>query len=216
MVDGVQGSSGPLSQEAGGLDVAAEARLLARLKAGENSAFEELIRSVGARMFAVARRMLPSDDDAADAVQDAFVSAFRALPNFDGRSRLSTWLHRITVNACLMKLRTRRRKPERVMSDLLPKYLEDGHQDHFTPVWKPPEDVGIEPTAVAQLVREKIDELPDQYREVLILRDVEELSTEDASVVLGITVSAVKTRLHRARQALRTLLEPAMTARGIQ
>lgn len=190
-------------------DTTLEAELIARLRAGEEAAFEELIRLVGGRMLAVARRMMGNESDAQDAVQDAFLSAFKSLDRFDARSQLNTWLHRITVNACLMKLRTRRRRPEKSISDLLPTYESDGHQTKSSRPWRREAETGIEQTEVRRLVREKIAELPEPYREVLMLRDIEELSTEEAATVLGITDSVVKTRLHRARQALRTLLEPA-------
>ena len=95
-----------------------EVALLAGLRAGEDDAYETLLRSHSGRMLAVARRFMASEDDARDAVQEAFVSAFKAMDNFEGDSRLSTWLHRIVVNACLMKLRTRRRKPEGSIDEL--------------------------------------------------------------------------------------------------
>src|SRR5262245_52418857 len=104
-----------------------EPKLLERLLAGEEAAYEQLVRTYGGRMLAVARRFLPVEEDARDAVQDAFLSAFRSIRRFEGNAQLSTWLHRIVVNAALMKLRTRRRKPEQSIEDLLPGYLEDGH-----------------------------------------------------------------------------------------
>lgn len=185
-----------------------ESRLLARLKAGDDGAFDELVRGAGGRMLAVARRMLGCEDDAQDAVQEAFLSAFKSLDRFDGRSRLTTWLHRITVNACLMKLRSQRRRPERPIDDLLPRFRDDGHQQDPSRSWKPEADCGIEGEELRDLVRSRIAELPEAYRVVLLLRDIEELDTDETSTVLGITPAAVKTRLHRARQALRSLLEP--------
>ena len=105
----------------------AESALLDRLRRGEPDAFDALVREHGGHLLAVARRLLRHDEDARDAVQEAFLLAFRGLPAFAGRCRLSTWLHRITVNAALMKLRTRSRKPETQLDDLLPDYLPDGH-----------------------------------------------------------------------------------------
>lgn len=186
-----------------------EAALVRRMRAGEDAAFDELVRLAGGRLLAVARRMLSTEEDAQDAVQEAFLSAFKALGKFDGRSQLTTWLHRITVNACLMRLRTQRRRPEKQMDELLPEFIADGHQKNSTRPWKPLGESGIEAEELRVLVRSKIDELPDDYREVLLLRDIEGLDTEAAAVHLGISTNAVKTRLHRARQALRTLLEPA-------
>lgn len=186
----------------------AESRLIVRLRSGEDSAFDELVESAGGRMLAVARRMMGREEDAQDAVQDAFLSAFKSLDSFDGRSQLTTWLHRITVNACLMKLRSQRRRPEKSMDDLLPQFLEDGHQKADSRPWKPMGDSGIEELEVRELVRAKIAELPEPYRVVLMLRDIEELDTETTAQLLGMSAAAVKTRLHRARQALRTLLDP--------
>lgn len=182
--------------------------LLERLRAGEDLAFEELMVLAGGRMLAVARRMMRTEEDAQDAVQDALLSAFKSLDRFDGRSQLTTWLHRITVNACLMKLRTQRRRPERPIEDLLPTFESDGHQTRDSKSWNRANPSGIEQEETRRLVREKINELPEQYRVVLVLRDIEELSTEETAEALGMTPNAVKTRLHRARQALRTLLEP--------
>ncbi len=187
-----------------------EQRLLERLREGDESAFEEVVRAYSPRLLAVARRFLPEEADALDALQDAFLSAFRAMDGFAGTSRLTTWLHRITVNACLMKLRTRRRRPERSIGDLLPEFLPDGHQRTPAGRWRPAGEAAMETAELRRLVRAKIDELPDAYRVVLLVRDIEELSTEETATLLGISTSAVKTRLHRARQALRELLEPGM------
>jgi len=89
-----------------------ERDLVSRLRRGDEDAFERLVREHGGRLLAVARRFLREEEEARDAVQECFLSAFRALDRFDQASRLSTWLHRIVINACLMRLRTRRRKPE--------------------------------------------------------------------------------------------------------
>ena len=116
-----------MAEQANGSDGAAsEVGLVARLRAGDESAYAELVRAQGPRMLAVARRLLRSDDDAADAVQEAFISAFRAIGNFEGGAKLSTWLHRIVVNAALMRLRNRARRPEVSIDELLPKFVEDG------------------------------------------------------------------------------------------
>ncbi len=187
-----------------------EAALLARLRAGEEEAYEELVRLAGGRMLAVARRMMACDEDAQDAVQDAFVSAIKSLDRFDGRSRLTTWLHRIVVNACLMKRRAASRRRERPIEALLPRFLEDGHQESPAAAWNAEPSGGIERAETRTLVRRCIDELPEAYREVIMVRDIEGLDTMEAATMLGITENAVKTRLHRARQALRELLDPHM------
>lgn len=182
--------------------------LIARLKAGDGDAFEETVRTYSSRLLAVTRRILNNDEEARDALQDTFLSAFRAIGNFDGNSRLSTWLHRIAVNAALMKVRTRKRKPERSIEELLPGFREDGHHAEGFVAWDPPVDVAMEIAHNRALVRECIAELPEQYRMVLMMRDIEDVDTAEVAAMLGITPNAVKIRLHRARQALRTLLAP--------
>jgi RNA polymerase sigma-70 factor (ECF subfamily) len=174
-------------------------RLLAGVRAGDEGACEALVRQHGERMLAVARRFLRTMEDSADAVQDAFLSAFRSLDGFEGNSALGTWLHRIVVNVCLMKLRSRSRTREVRIDELLPTFKEPDHTlEQLT-----------QSETHAQ-VRACIDRLPDPHREVLVLRDLEELDTEQTAQRLGINPGAVKTRLHRARAALRTLLEPVV------
>ena len=189
-----------------GLSEPDEATLLTGLRAGDEDAYETLLRAYSGRMLAVARRFMGSEEDARDAVQEAFVSAFKAMDRFEGDSRISTWLHRIVVNACLMKLRTRRRKPEESIDDLLPRFAENGHLEVSGTGWEGA-DALIEHRQTRELVRGAIERLPESYRTVLLLRDIEEFDTEQTAEALGLTKAAVKTRLHRARQALRQLLE---------
>jgi len=127
---------------------------------------------------------------------------------------LSTWLHRIVVNAALMKLRTRERRPETSIEALLPAFLPDGQHAAHLDDWSMPPPDRLLREEVRSKVRTAIDQLPDRHRTVLILRDIEELSTQAVATQLGMTRTAVKMRLHRARQALRTLLDPLFAARG--
>ena len=186
---------------------AAEAALLAGLRAGSDDAYEALVRTNSARLLTVARRILATEEDARDALQEAFISAFKALPRFAGQARLSTWLHRIVVNTALMKLRSRKRRPEEPIDALLPGYKDDGHQAVEPVEWGDGADVLLERAETRAFVRAQIDNLPDNYRTVLLLRDIEEMSTPETADALGITENAVKIRLHRARQALRALLD---------
>jgi RNA polymerase sigma-70 factor (ECF subfamily) len=188
---------------------APDAPLVARLRGGDAAAYEQVVREHGGRMLATARRMLRVEEDARDAVQEAFISAFRAVDGFAGTARLSTWLHRITVNAALMKLRSRRCRREDAIEDLLPRFVEDGHFAEAQREWEAPADELLEQRETRAEVRAAIDQLPENYRAVLILRDIEELDTDETAAALGVTPNTVKTRLHRARQALRTLLERA-------
>jgi RNA polymerase sigma-70 factor (ECF subfamily) len=188
----------------------ADAALVARLRAGDAQAFETLVRQHGSRMLATARRMMPNEDDARDVVQEALLSAFRSIRAFEGTARLSTWLHRIVVNAALMKLRSRRRRREESLEELLPRFDEDGHFAEPVAPWEAEAEALLEGRETRAMVRRAIDRLPESYRAVLVLRDIEELDTEETATALGIQPNAVKTRLHRARQALRTLLEREM------
>ncbi len=185
-----------------------EAVWISALRAGEEPAYEKLVRAYSGRMLAVAQRMLQSESDAQDAVQEAFLSAFRGLGRFEGGSRLSTWLHRIVVNAALMKLRSRQRRPEDPIEELLPKFLENGHLAQPAVEWKESAQTALERQEVRASVREGIDRLPESYRTVLLLRDIEELDTQETAHLLELSPNAVKIRLHRARQALRGLLDP--------
>src|SRR5262249_55272862 len=147
-------------------------------RAGDENACETLVRRHGSRMLAVARRFLRTEEDSADAVQDAFLAAFRSLDGFAGNAALGTWLHRIVVNVCLMRLRARSRSREVPIDDLLPAFDDTGH--HTRPV-RPREEQGLARLTRAETrarVRACIDRLPHPYREVLLLRDIEELDTE--------------------------------------
>jgi RNA polymerase sigma-70 factor (ECF subfamily) len=185
-----------------------EADLLARLRAGDEGAYRQLVREQTPALLRVTGRLLRSDDEARDAVQDAFVAAFRALPRFRGESRLGTWLYRIAINAALARLRSRAGADEVSLDQWLPRFVDDGHAAEPSAPW--PADAGTERREVRERVRAAIDRLPDAYRTVVLLRDIEELSTDEAAQALGISPGATKVRLHRARQALRTLLDPWM------
>jgi RNA polymerase sigma-70 factor (ECF subfamily) len=193
--------------------LADEGRLLALVRAGDARACEAFVRQHTSRMFAVACRFLKTQEDRADAVQDAFLAAFRALDRFEGNSTLATWLHRIVVNVCLMRLRTRSRTREVCIDELLPAFDETGHHRHPVRSWEEASS-RLSQAETCAYVRDCIDRLPEPYREVLLLRDIEEMDTEQTARMLGINAGAVKTRLHRARQALRTLLERFMLGEG--
>jgi RNA polymerase sigma-70 factor (ECF subfamily) len=189
---------------------AADVRLLGRLRSGDEAAFAELVERNAGRLLAVAQRLLRSDDDARDAVQDAFLSAFKNLATFNGEARLSTWLHRITVNAALMRLRSRRHRAERSIDDLLSRFDEAGTWAQESGRIAVSSQDLLERRETRQLVRRCIDRLPESARTVLLMRDIEDLDTDTAAQLLDITPNAVKIRLHRARQALRTLIEQAL------
>ena len=187
-----------------------ESALVQRALANDQAAFTTIVTAFGPQMMAVARRLLRCDSDCQDALQDAFISAFKSLPRFEASARLATWLHRITVNACLMKLRSTTAKKETPIDELLPTFDWRGHHTQKIPPVTSPE-ARLEQSETRTMVRAAIDQLPDAYRTVLILRDIEELDTTETARLLETTENNIKTRLHRARQALRTLLEPMMS-----
>jgi len=186
--------------------VAEETTLVAALKRGDDWAFEAVVRVYGGRLLAVARRYVRNDEDAHDVLQTAYLCAFKAIATFEGSAQLGTWLHRIVVNTALMKLRSRRRRPEESIEDLLPSFVEDGHHVEQFAAWTTPADHLIEQQQTRALVRQCIGQLPESYRTVLMLRDIDERTTEEVAELLTLTTGAVKVRLHRARQALSTLL----------
>jgi RNA polymerase sigma-70 factor (ECF subfamily) len=188
--------------------VRSEAHLVSRLRQQDPAAFEIVVRRYSDRLLAVAARFLRSKEDRADALQDAFLRAFRSISRFEGRARLSTWLHRILVNVCLGKIRARSRNPAVPLDDLLPP--GDGHDATREPaVIESPTDPITSAETCAQL-RACIDRLPPSYRTVIELRDLEELDTDQTAQTIGATRGMVKARLHRARRALRSLLAPSL------
>jgi RNA polymerase sigma-70 factor (ECF subfamily) len=173
-----------------------EADLVERLRRGDDAAYRELVETQRERMLAVARRFLPEEEDARDAVQEAFIAAFRSIDRFEGNAALSTWLHRVVVNACLMKLRSRRRRPE---SPLTPEMATT-----LAPLIQRDATVEVDEQEIVANVRAAVDALPEPHRSVLRLRDLEERDTREAAKALVISQAAVKTRLHRARKLLRS------------
>lgn len=171
---------------------------------------EEMVRNNIKWMIVVAQRLLTDRALAEDAVQEAFVAAFRSFHKFENRSSLKTWLHRITVNAALMKLRKINRLKEQTIDEFLPEFNHyecriEAPWNHMASI----EDViAGEQTRVQ--VHTAINKLPGTYRNVLLLRDIEGYNTSEVTELLGISESNVKVRLHRARAALKKLIEPLL------
>jgi RNA polymerase sigma-70 factor (ECF subfamily) len=165
--------------------------------------FEHSICLHAARWHAVAKRMLRSDDKAADAVQEAYLAALSSRNRFRGESLPSTWMHRIVVNVCLMRLRTERRQTLGSI-DSLP-MVADCERRSGSSASRP--ELACQQQELRDQVRNCIDQLPPDHRAILLLRDIEQLDTGATAQTLAISRAAVKTRLHRARQALRALLQ---------
>jgi RNA polymerase sigma-70 factor, ECF subfamily len=188
-----------------------ERELIAGLRNGDEACYERLVTTYGGRMLAVARRIVRNEEDARDCVQEAFLQAFRSIKKFEQRSSLASWLHRIVVNAALMKMRSRARRPEDSLEDLMPQFDEHGFRIEPADELSVPVETLLEQRQTKEFVRRAIDQLPDDYRNVLIARDIEGYDTEETAALLGITPGAVKVRLHRARAALKSLLKPIIS-----
>ena len=190
---------------------ASETRLLECLCAGEERCFEILVRHLGPQVLATAKRYLRSDADAADCFQDTFLAVFEGINKFEQRSSLRTWVLGITINQCLMRIRKQGRRQEESIEHLLPVFDENGNRmDMSGMIRSSALGASIDTTHVKRIVREKINELPDDYRLVLLLRDIDGYTTKETAAILRIRINAVKTRLHRARSALKSLLTPVL------
>ncbi|RME90954.1 MAG: sigma-70 family RNA polymerase sigma factor [Anaerolineae bacterium] len=176
---------------------------LDRLRAGDREEFARLVETYSDQIYRLALKMLASPQDAEDVLQNTFLKALQALPTFEGRSSLSTWLYRIAVNEALMVLR--RQRPEVQIAD-----DDDSAGDDITPAYFIdwcclPEEELLSAESRAYL-DQAIQQLPEKYRIVFILRDIEGLSIRETSEALNLSETAVKTRLLRARLKLRDLL----------
>lgn len=173
---------------------------------------DELVRTNIGWMLALAERLLRDRTLAEDVVQESFVRAFNGLAGFEGRSSIESWLHRITVNSALSKLRQLKRLAEQSIDEHLPEF--DRLDCRVETPWARLASVEeiIESDDKRRHVYESIGQLPDAYRVVLQLRDIEEYDTREVATLLGISESNVKVRLHRARAALKKLLEPILRA----
>lgn len=179
------------------------------LRRGDADSYRQMVQHYIGPLLRVARRYL-SEADAQDAVQEAFIKVHGAMASFREDSSLLTWMQRILINVCVGKLRLQKRCVEVSIDDLLPSFLADGHRAEPTPAWPESLHQVIKREQLCELVEANIQKLPVDYKAVLILRDIDGLSGKETAQLLDISVGAVKVRLHRARQALRTLLDPFM------
>ena len=183
---------------------ATEQTLVARVCTGDTAAFEILFRRYGSRVFRQALHLLGNPAEAEEVAQDVFVAFYEKARTFRGESALATWLYRLTANAALSRLRRRQRSKEVALDDYLPQLREDGH--HLVrPVvdWSADLEQGLAHAQLQQRLRQAIELLPPLGKAVLVLSDFEERSNRDIGDALGLTVPAVKARLHRARLFLR-------------
>ena len=183
----------------------ADTSLIERLKAGDQNALEKLFNIYSAKLYNVALRILGGDaSDAEEVMQDVFLTAFRKAHMFQGKSQFSTWLYRLTVNAALGRLRRSKKAKEVAYEEFLPKFQDDGHH-RVRPVvdWSDTLDEHYAKNEIQALIAKALDQLKPVDKTVIVLSDLEGLSDKEIAAATGLTVSAVKTRLHRARLFLR-------------
>ncbi|MBS1270498.1 MAG: ECF RNA polymerase sigma factor SigW [Gammaproteobacteria bacterium] len=186
-----------------------ESELVRKIVEGDEAGFEYLVRRFGGRMLAVARRITGNEADAQDCLQEALLKSYSNIGQFQGRSGLNTWLHRIVVNVSLMRLRSQKRAREDSLDPLLPDFDGHGMRVGDAPIAGVEEiEEMYEQGRTRAAVRAAIERLPNDYRAIVIARDIEQLNTSETAQLLGISTSLVKTRLHRARAALKRLLDP--------
>jgi RNA polymerase sigma-70 factor, ECF subfamily len=189
--------------------------LIEQLQAGDTEAFEVLFKRYAARVSRQAMHLLGNEAEAEEVTQEVFLTLYEKASTFRGDAALTTWLYRLTANAALGRLRHRKRHPEVSMDDYLPQFRDDGH--HLVrPVldWSSDLERGVASEELRQLLHQAIEELPPLDRAVLVLSDFEELSNRDIGDALGLSVPAVKSRLHRARLFLRGKLAVSLGHSG--
>ncbi|MFQ5881478.1 MAG: RNA polymerase sigma factor [Candidatus Methylomirabilales bacterium] len=180
-----------------------ESEILERLKAGDKKAFAAIVDRYSAQTYRLARAITQNPQDAEEVVQDVFLTIFQKIGSFEGRSAFGTWLYRITVNAAMMKVRRREDRVEEDLERWLPVFDAEGR--HLQPVedWSANPEKALLQQERCEAVHQALAALPAEYRAVVALRDLQGLSGEEVAEILGLTVAAVKSRLHRGRLALR-------------
>jgi len=189
---------------------AADFELLASLRRGEGGAFMALAERYGSMIYRLAFGVTRNQADAEEVLQDVLLTLARKGESFEGRSALGSWIYRVTTNAALNKRRGKRLELETPLEELLPTFKADGHRAGDRPYlladWSQNPETELLSGERRRVLERAIDNLPDHYRAVLVLRDVEELSNEEVAALLDESVSSVKSRLHRARMVLREQL----------
>lgn len=177
--------------------------LIEEFRAGEQTSFEELLSRYSNKVFSLASRLTRNAEDAEEVLQDVFVTVHRKIASFEGKSSFSSWLYRVTVNAAFMKLRKRRQDLSVPLEDVV-------QQSYSVAALKSPESAFVDAQSIRNQMLEALEsairKLPDDYRPVFILRDVDGLTSREVSKILDLTVPAVKSRLHRSRLMLRRKL----------
>jgi RNA polymerase sigma-70 factor (ECF subfamily) len=184
-----------------------EKQLIARILAGETNLFHDLIRPYERMVYLSILTMVRSEIEAEDAAQEVMINAFRHLKSFRGDAKFSTWLVTIAMNEARQRLRRSKANVQESLDE-----EKEEHEGDFTPAvltdWREIPSEALEKKEMREKLREAVERLPPKYREVLVLRDLEELNQEETAKALGINITLVKVRLHRARMMLQKTLAP--------
>jgi RNA polymerase sigma-70 factor (ECF subfamily) len=200
---GVTGTINPPAKEADSDFILVEQYLK-----GDNRAFETLFKKYQAPVFNIVNRMVNSEE-AYDITQDVFCCVLKALPTFRGESRFSTWLYSIAKNACLNRIRHKRRSREDSLEAILEEHPQAEFADENTDV-----EETVETHELQQIVNKVLETLPADQRIIITLRDFEQLSYEEIGTITGMSIQTVKSRLHRARQAFKNKFKPYLSLYG--
>ena len=198
------------------MSVSEETRLVDRLRGGDATALEGLMREYASRVYRLAFGITRNQGDAEEVVQDVFLTLATKSAMFEGRSAVGSWIYRITTNAALNKRRGKRHEVETSLEEHLPAFMADGHREgdrsFLLADWSQNPERELLSGEARRTLERALDGLPEGYRAVLVLREVEELANEEVAELLGESVGSVKSRLHRARQALREQLTRTLAA----
>lgn len=176
--------------------------LIEKAKTGDNSAFEELVKKYEKKIYNLAFRLTGNPDEAGDVLQETFLKTYHSLNRFKKEANFSTWLYRIALNIVLMK---KRKEKGKVFESIdTPLFTPEGEMIKEIPDWSNNPEAEIENKEVKNILNNALASLPEEYRAVLILRDIQRLSNKEVSEILKISIPAVKSRLHRARLFLRS------------
>ena len=209
MADTPTGTAPAEQREQSGL--VPDVELVRLAQKGDGTAFAELVARHQRQLYRLALRMTGSEADAQEVLQEAFLNAYQKLPNFRGEAQFSSWLYRIAANSALMRLRRKRRAPDALTDQPLelqgPRFSAEGYLDPPPRSdWSQRADEKMMDRELGTAIDQAVNGLPDDYRTVFLLKDVDGLSNEEIADALELTVPAVKSRLHRARLALREKL----------
>jgi RNA polymerase sigma-70 factor (ECF subfamily) len=182
--------------------------LVARARGGDVAAFEELVGRHEEKIYRLAMRFTRNETDAAEILQETFLSAWRNLDRFEGKAQFGSWLYRVAVNAALMLLRSQKRHPQVAVEDVTAEALGEAAKDAGPGLgagtdWSRRPDEQFQSEELRRQIQLAVDQLPESQRSVFLMRDVDGLSTEETAELLGVSLTTVKTRLHRARLTLR-------------